>query len=125
MNFLKKCFNRVIGWMAYPLAKSMDKMAQLFAPALVDLKSDRSVKWTWKAAGQVVMGFLLLILTSVALCVTFIGSIAGFTLLFALVLPSLMANVIAILGTLYIGYRVYEDTEPMRADEIAVDFELN
>lgn len=125
MNFLKKCFNRVVGWMAYPLAKSMDKMAQLFAPALVDLKSDRSVKWTWKAVGQVVMGFLLLILTSVALCVTFVGSIAGITLLLALVLPSLLANVIAILSTLYIGHCVYEVTEPMRADEIAVDFELN
>jgi hypothetical protein len=125
MNFLKKCFNRVVGWMAYPLAKSMDKMAQLFAPALVDLKSDRSVKWTWKAVGQVVMGFLLLIATSVALCVTFVGSIAGITLLLALVLPSLLANVIAILGTLYIGHCVFEVTDPMRADEIAIDVEFN
>lgn len=124
MNFIRKWFNRIIGWIAAPIAKTLDKAAELTAPLVARFALGLKVDWTFKTIGKVLLGALLvgalLLFTSAAV----ILSIVGFTQVLALVLPVLLANLLAVAGTLFVAYRVLEATKVQRADEIVVTVEV-
>jgi hypothetical protein len=124
MNFLKKWFNKVISWMAHPIAMIVDKATALLGPAITYVNTNHNLKWSFKTIAKVVAGALLVVFLSLAIGALVVAGITGFTLLFALVLPSLLANLIAVLCVGYVAYQVFQKVDHYRADEIVIEIEV-
>jgi hypothetical protein len=120
MNVIKKWFHRIIGWFAAPIAKTQTAIAKCMAP-LIAIKNGIKIDWTLRLIGKVVLGGLLAMTLAMCLTAGIILSIAGLTLLFGLLLPSLVANVLAILITGYLIHCVYEAEHALRPDLIDVE----
>lgn len=123
MDFIKKWFNKVIGWIAYPIAKAQDTFTEYLGPAIVHLRGQAQIKWDWKCVGKCALGILLIGLTAATIAVAGVLTIVGLTLLLALILPSLLANTIAVLLTIKLMYEVYQSVKEQTADEIVIEVE--
>jgi hypothetical protein len=121
MNFIKKWFNRVVGWIATPITKALDMATVYMEPLNIFVYQDADTDWTWKMVGRVILGGLLMLGAMIYITAGIILSIAGLTLLFGLLLPPLVANVVAIGAVGYVVYDVIKAINTQRAAEIVAE----
>lgn len=124
MNFIKNCFKRVVGWIAYPFAKMMDKAAELMGPVMARFKTEHKIILGWKEIAKAIGGVLLCFVIPTLFALLVVGSIGALTWALSLVMPILFANAIAVLASLALCWYVIASIESQRVDEIAVEVEI-
>lgn len=122
MKFIKEIFHWLTNCVARPLAKAMTNVIILITPVrvwvmgLADVEVPSFKYWLHFFAG---LGLLCLtVLASVALTVFLI---AGLTFALALVVPIIIANAIAILGTVLFMLYAVETAHGLQPDCITVE----
>lgn len=120
MNFIKKWYNRIIGWIAYPVATALDLATEYTAPLAAMFRGIK-IDWSWKLLGRTLLGGVILMCAMVYIANAIVLSIAGLTLLFGLLLNPLVANILALLIVGYVAYDVNASIDAQRATEIVVE----
>jgi hypothetical protein len=124
MELIKKCFNRVVGWLAWPFSKLTHLAMEYTVPLYAQLKGVKGIKWTAGIIAKTVLGMGLVFALGLAIAGGIILAITGLTLLLGLILPSLLANVIAVFGTMYLAYSVGEVVRAELPAEIVAEVEI-
>jgi hypothetical protein len=118
MNFIKKWYKRIVGWLAAPIAQAMDLVAEYTAP-LIAVTNGIKIDWSWRLLGRLCLAGLVLLGAMIYVAFGIILSIAGLTLLFGLLLNPLVANILALMGVGYVAYDVVKAIDVQRADVAA------
>ena len=93
MNFIKRVFMRVCGWLAIPVTFAMTKAVELVAPVLARINGV-PVMLTAKNYLSFIIGILIGSLV-VTVMMTFVALVTtALTLMFAVILPVVVANLI-------------------------------
>jgi hypothetical protein len=124
MELIKNCFNRVVAWIAWPFSKLANLATEYTLPLYAQLKGIKGIKWTTGTIAKTVLGMGLVFALGLAVAGGIILAITGLTLLLGLILPSLLANVIAVFGTMYLAYSVGEVVRAELPAEIVVEVEM-
>lgn len=124
MDFLKKWFNKVIGWIATPIAKTFDKIAEYALPVVAKLRGFDKVEWSASVIGKGILSLIMASGAALLLGAVVVMSIAGLTLLLGLLLPLFLANALAVVAVLYVGHLVIQEACAQRAAEIVVEVPL-
>jgi hypothetical protein len=120
MNFLKRVFMRVCGWLAIPVTYAMTKAVELVAP-VVSRINGQPIVLTAKNYLSFIIGVLISSLV-VTVMMTFVALVTtALTLMFSVILPVVVANLIGFVAASAWMYTVVIMAVDRMPNEIAVE----